>query len=199
MQKIFSLYLPTSQKCEELSWLHKKLLQNYQMPERFTSERGFLYFSKAFDTDPQSILLNKLSNCGMSSLMVCWPGLNNKAQRFVMGEAPAGRWLILSGVLQSSVLGTALFLLMKDLNAPCSGRSWGVALLFSATAWGEGGELEMLSSASCDPQIGHTCIAQSCGRGGLDWILGSISILRGWSNLGSGLIERLLMLQTCQC
>lgn len=61
------------------------------MPERFTSERVFLYFSKAFDTDPQSILLNKLSNCGMSSLMVCWPGLNDKAQRFVMGEAPAGR------------------------------------------------------------------------------------------------------------
>ncbi|KAK4832759.1 hypothetical protein QYF61_025288 [Mycteria americana] len=32
----------------------------------------FLGFSKAFDTVPHSILLDKLSNCGMSRFTVCW-------------------------------------------------------------------------------------------------------------------------------
>ncbi|KAK4823658.1 hypothetical protein QYF61_005010 [Mycteria americana] len=32
----------------------------------------FLDFSKAFDTVPGSILLDKLSNCGMSGFKVCW-------------------------------------------------------------------------------------------------------------------------------
>jgi len=31
-----------------------------------------LYFSKAFDTVPHSILMDKLSNCGMSGFTVRW-------------------------------------------------------------------------------------------------------------------------------
>lgn len=88
------------------------------MPERFTSKRIFVYFSKAFDTDPQGNLLNKLSNCGMSRLLVCWQGLNNRAQRVVVGGTKAGWRLVISGVLQCSVLVTGLFHLMQELNAP---------------------------------------------------------------------------------
>jgi len=32
----------------------------------------FLHFSKAFDTVPHSILLDKLSSCGMSRYTLCW-------------------------------------------------------------------------------------------------------------------------------
>ena len=35
----------------------------------------FLDFSKAFDTVSLGILLDKLSNCGMSGFMVCWAEL----------------------------------------------------------------------------------------------------------------------------
>ncbi|KAK4807079.1 hypothetical protein QYF61_018420 [Mycteria americana] len=44
---------------------------------------AFLDFSEAFDTVPHSILLDKLSNCGMSGFMVHWVKnwLNGRAQR----------------------------------------------------------------------------------------------------------------------
>ena len=38
-----------------------------------------------------------------------------------------------------------------------------------------------------------------CTRGGLDWIFGSISLQRGWSNIGTGFLERWSMLQAWQC
>jgi len=33
----------------------------------------------------------------------------------------------------------------------------------------------------------------------VDWTLGSISLLGGWSNTATGLLERWLMPQACQC
>ena len=43
----------------------------------------FLDFTKALATLPHSILLDKLSKCGMSRLMVCWVKnwLDGRAQR----------------------------------------------------------------------------------------------------------------------
>jgi len=40
--------------------------------ERKVVDMVFLDFSKAFDTAPHSILLDKLSNCRMNGFMVCW-------------------------------------------------------------------------------------------------------------------------------
>ncbi|GAB0195126.1 hypothetical protein GRJ2_001977900 [Grus japonensis] len=51
-------------------------------------------------------------------------------------------------------------------------------------------EREVLSSSLWDPVIGHMGMVQSCTRGGLDWTLGSISLARGWSNTGTGFLER---------
>jgi len=54
---------------------------------------------------------------------------------------------------------------------------------------GEGGA-EQFSLVS---SIGCMAMAQSCARGGLDWALESISLLIGWSNTGTGLLERWLI------
>ena len=52
----------------------------------------FLDFSKASDTVPYSILLDKLSNCRMRGFMVCWVEnwLNSRAQRLVVNGASSG-------------------------------------------------------------------------------------------------------------
>lgn len=49
------------------------------------------------------------------------------------------------------------------------------------------------------PETGHMGMVQSCDRGGSDWTLGRISLLRKWSNTGTGFLERWWMTQTCQC
>jgi len=38
--------------------------------------------------------------------------------------------------------------------------------------------------------IGREEMASRCARGGLDWILGKISLLKGWSGLGTGCPSR---------
>ncbi|KAK4815407.1 hypothetical protein QYF61_001395 [Mycteria americana] len=52
----------------------------------------FLDFSKAFDTVLYSILLDKLSSCGMSRFTVCWvkKWLDSRAQRVVVNGATSG-------------------------------------------------------------------------------------------------------------
>ena len=49
-------------------------------------------FSKAFDTVPHSILLEVLSNCGMSGFMVRWVKnwLKGRAQRVIAHGAASG-------------------------------------------------------------------------------------------------------------
>lgn len=48
----------------------------------------FLDFSQGFCTVPHSILLHKLSSCGMNGLMVCW--LKDRVQRVVVDGATSG-------------------------------------------------------------------------------------------------------------
>ena len=51
-------------------------------------------------------------------------------------------------------------------------------------------EREVLSSFPWDPVTGRLGTAQSCTTGGSDWTWGSISLARGWSNPGTGFLER---------
>ena len=50
-----------------------------------------------------------------------------------------------------------------------------------------------------NPLIGYVGMVQSCLMGGLDQTLGSIPLLRGWSDTGTGFLERWSMPQACQC
>ena len=60
-------------------------------------------------------------------------------------------------------------------------------------------EWEVLIPSPRDPWTGHLGMVESCAREGLDWTFGSISLLRGWSNPGTGLLERWSVPQACQC
>jgi len=51
-------------------------------------------------------------------------------------------------------------------------------------------EREVLISSPWDPVTGFVGTVQSSTRGGSDLTLESISLLRGWSNPGTGFLER---------
>ena len=80
-----------------------------------------------------------------------------------------------------------------------NGRLWGATSWFSQASWGGDLEREVLTSSPWDPVVGCVEMVHCCIRGGLDWTLGSISLQRRWSSIGTGSLERWLMPHTCQC
>ena len=141
-------------------------------------------------------------------LLQCLLVLCNEPNERTASSLTFGRFLLLEFLLEIGPVLRAL-----GLSSPETRRLRGEPLLSTAT-WGGEAEREVLSSAPRDQgdpvnpvgsreiqETGTGCVGavQSCTRGGLDWASGSISLLRGWPDPGTGFLEGWSMPWACQC
>ena len=85
----------------------------------------FLHLIKAFDTVPHYLLINKLSDIGLSSFIICWICfyLTDRKQVVVLNACSSAECNVTSGVSQGSVLGLLQWRQKHIMTGPARPRA----------------------------------------------------------------------------
>ena len=123
----------------------------------------FIDFSKAFDTVPHDILLNKLFHYGIRGKVLDWftDYLSNRYQFTTCEYSDSTTTLVTSGVPQGSVLGPILFLLfINDLPTISESIFFSLFADDSCLSLCENDVIELISSANKELDLFYNwCIA----------------------------------------